>query len=85
MLEPELGRRKSWSDGLAHRLFITENSAQSTNRTGVAAVGEQRTANRTGPFAIRFHGPLAGLSFGFIRSLFANVYILTRRNGTLDL
>jgi hypothetical protein len=56
MLEPELGRRKSWSDGLAHRLLIIENSAQSTNRTGIAAVGEQRTANRTGPFVFCFHG-----------------------------
>jgi hypothetical protein len=57
MLEPELGRRKSWSDGLAHRLLINENSAQSTNRTRVAAVGEQRAANRTGAFVFRLHGP----------------------------
>ena len=83
MFEAQFGRRESWPDGLAHRLVITESTLQCTNRTRLA--GERRSANRAGPSAIRFHGPLAGLSFGFIRSLFANVYILTRRNGTLDL
>ena len=84
MFEPKLGRRMSWlAWRFAGRRVITESSLQRTNRTRLA--GERRSANRAGPSAIRFHGPPARLSFGFIRSLFANVYILTRRNGTLEL
>ena len=53
MFEAQFGRRKSWPDGLAHSLLITESSAQRTNRTPLA--NEQRAANRTGPLAFRFH------------------------------
>ncbi len=43
-----------------------ESILQRADRTRLAAVGEQRTANRAGPSAFRCHGPLATLSVGFI-------------------
>ena len=53
MFEAQFRRRKSWSDGLAHRLVITERSTKYANRTQLTS--ERRSANRACPTAFRFH------------------------------
>lgn len=57
VVQTKLGNGKSWlADRILDWRLIAKSSAQSAHRTGFAAVGEQRGANRTDPYFSGGHG-----------------------------